>query len=348
MKTACFTGVRKVEIVDATRPRLERPEDVLLRIERVGVCGSDVHYYLDGRIGDQVVQFPATLGHECAGTVVEVGAAVASLRPGDRVAVDPAVSCGRCDQCRAGRVNTCRKLRFMGSPGELPGAAAECYVLPAANCFPIPATMSLDEAVLVEPLSIALYAAQMAGLHAEAKIAVLGAGPIGLGVLLCCKAVAPCTAYVTDLLDERLQVARSLGADWTGNARLEDARAAIAQREPQGLDFVFECAGDPACVDQGLELLAPGGTLLMVGISPGDRLSLDPHRMRRAELTIKAVRRQRHCVAAAIELLAQQRNAALPLVTHHFPLDQIGAAFELVAGYQDGVIKAVVDLDERP
>ena len=195
--------------------KLDAPDDVLLRVQRVGICGSDVHYYLDGRIGDKVLAYPATLGHECAGTVAETGRAVAGLRPGDRVAVDPAIACGRCDQCLAGRPNTCRNLQFLGSPGECRRATAEYIVVPAGNCFAIPEGMTLDEAVLVEPLSVGLHAVRLAGLaatlrrvretHSSSKasqrcvsrtprVAIFGAGPIGLGVLLCAKALGPCAA----------------------------------------------------------------------------------------------------------------------------------------------------------
>jgi L-iditol 2-dehydrogenase len=239
MQVAYFTGLRELEIREEDKPSLGREDEVLVRIERVGVCGSDVHYYAHGCIGDQRLTYPATLGHECAGTVAEVGTAVTGLGPGSRVAIDPAMICGECDQCRAGRVNTCRKLRFMGCPGEAPGAVAEYRVLPAANCIPIPEQMTLDEAVLVEPLSIALYATKLGEVYPAARIAVFGAGPIGLGVLLCCKAVAPCTVYVTDLLDERVEMARRLGADWAGNPRGDDVAAEIARHEPWGLDLAF-------------------------------------------------------------------------------------------------------------
>lgn len=344
MKVACFTALRRIELIDAPEPELQRPGDVLLRIERVGICGSDVHYYLDGRIGNQVLHYPATLGHECSGTVLETGAAVEKLKVGDRVAVDPAFSCGTCDQCLSGRAHTCRHLRFMGNPGEAPGAMAERCVVPAACCTAIPASMSLDEAMLVEPLSIGLHAVRLSQLAAGMKIAIFGAGPIGLSVLLSAKATSACTAVVTDLLDERLAVARRCGADTVDSARQSDAVAVIAHAEPQGLDLVFECSGDPVCVEQGQSLLRPGGALMLVGIPPVDAVTFDPHRMRRNELRFQAVRRQNDCVAPAIQLIADRRLDPSPLLTHRFPLGEISAAFELVAGYRDGVIKAVVDV----
>ncbi len=172
---------------------------------------------------------------------------------------------------------------------------------------------------------------------------MLGVGPIGLGVLLCLKAAGPCVAYATDLLSQRLAVARRCGADATFDAR-QDVVAELARREPQGLDCVFECSGDPACLDQGQQLLAPGGKLMMIGIPPDERVPLDPHRARRAELSLQAVRRQRDCVAPTISMIAQARLDPAPLVTHRFRLDEIGEALELAAAYRDGVIKALLDL----
>ena len=344
MKVAHFTGIRQLEICDLPEPRLERSDDVLVRIDRVGVCGSDVHYYVNGRIGEQTVTYPATLGHECAGTILETGTAVESFEPGMRVAIEPAIVCGTCDQCRAGRINTCRNIQFMGCPGEALGAVAERRVLPAANCFPIPDAMTLDQAVLIEPLSVGMYAVRLSEITDGMRAAILGAGPIGLSVLLCAKDAADCTLYMTDLLDERLAVARQCGADWTGNAKTGDVTAAILQREPTGLDLVFECTGDPAIIDHAQRLLTPGGTLMLIGIPPTPQVSFDSHVMRRQEFTFKNVRRQLGCVAPAIELIGQGRIDANPLLTHRFGLEQINAAFDLVAGYQDGVIKAVIEM----
>ncbi|HIQ21861.1 MAG TPA: hypothetical protein EYH34_11585 [Planctomycetes bacterium] len=343
MRIAYLTGIRQLELCEVAAP--EKPSDgVLVRMDRVGVCGSDVHYYLHGRIGNQVVEYPATVGHECSGTVLQVSPAVTHLRPGDRVAIDPAIVCGHCDQCRAGRVNTCRNIQFMGVPGQAPGAAVDYYVLPAENCFRLPDSLSLDIGALAEPLSIGLYAMQLGQVGQRSKLAVLGTGPIGLSVLLCAAAAGAQCCYATDLIDRRLEVARRCGAHWTGNPRSEDVVEVILAREPEGLDVVFECSGDPACMDQAQELLTPGGTLVIVGIPPTVQVSFDTHKMRVKELTFKACRRQRGCVGPAISLVEQGRIDPTPLLTHRFALDRIGEAFELVAGYRDGVIKAVLDL----
>ncbi len=344
MKAAYLTALRQITLRDDPPPAIGQPSHVLVRIDRLGVCGSDVHYYANGGIGTQRVEFPATLGHECAGTVVEVGAEATRLKPGDRVAIDPAFACGTCDQCQAGRQNTCRNLRFMGSPGQAPGAAAELAVVPAANCLPVPDNVSLDMAALAEPLSVGLHAVRLGEVYPAARIAILGSGPIGLSVLLCAKVQAPCIIYMTDLLEPRLELARRCGADLSVNATETDAVAAIARHEPFGLDLVFECSGDPACIDQAAALLTPGGTLVQVGIPTAPRIEIDPQAFRVKELSVRNVRRQKGCVAPVIRMMAEGHIDAAPLLTHHFPLVRIGDAFELVAGYCDGVVKAMVEL----
>jgi L-iditol 2-dehydrogenase len=344
MKVAHFTALRHIELADAPEPSIARSDDVLLAIDRVGVCGSDVHYYLDGRIGDQVLRYPATLGHECSGTVLAAGPAAGHLAVGDRVAIDPAFPCRECDQCRAGRFHTCRSLRFMGQPNQAPGALAERAVVPAGCCFKIPESVSLDEAMLAEPLSVALHATRLAQLADGMRIAILGTGPIGLSVMLCAKTNVNCIVAATDLLDERLAVAKRCGADVTVNARQADVAPECARAGLSEFDVVFECSGDPACVNQGLSLLSPGGAVILVGIPPTDSISFDPHVVRRNELRLQGVRRQNQCVEPVIELLADRRLDASPLVTHRFPIDRVSAAFEMVADYRDGVIKAVIDV----
>jgi L-iditol 2-dehydrogenase len=344
MRAAFLTGINKIAIREAPVPKLQGPRDVLLRIEAVGVCGSDVHYYRSGGIGAQAVEFPWPLGHECAGHVVEAGSEARHLKPGQRVAIDPLVSCGHCDQCRADRPHTCRDQSFLGCPGQRPGALAEYLVMPAECCYPVPDSMTSAQAVMVEPFSIALHAQRLARTRPGAKIAVLGSGPIGFCVLLALRVTHECTIYATDLVDDRLQAALRGGAGWAGNPRTANIVAAIAELEPDGLDFVFECAGEQETLDQGVELLKPAGALLILGIPEAQRVGFDIHTLRRKEIWIGNVRRQNQCIGRAIELIASGTADVDPLVTHHFPLAETQAAFQMVAGYRDGVIKAMVDL----
>jgi L-iditol 2-dehydrogenase len=346
MKAAFLTDLRRLELREAPEPRLQNPRDVLLRIETVGVCGSDLHYFRAGVIGAQVVKFPWVVGHECAGTVLEVGPEVQHLRPGQLVAVDPLVACGACDQCLAGRPHTCRRQRFLGCPGQMPGAMAKRLIMPAECCFPVPEGMTEVQATLVEPFSIGIYAQRMARFEDGAKIGILGSGPIGLCVLEACRAAGHATIYATDLVEERLAVASELGAQWTGNPRHGNIVSAISALEPCGLDFVFECAGQQETLDQALELLKPGGTLLIVGIPETSRVSFSIDLLRRKELRIDNVRRQNHCMAPAINMVAQGTVNLDPLATHHFPLAEAQAAFELVDAYRDGVLKAIVHVSD--
>ncbi len=344
MKTAFITGKQKIEVGEEPMPELGVATDVLLKVEIVGVCGSDIHYYKEGRIGKQIIKYPATIGHECAGTIVEVGAEVKNVALGQKVAVDPAITCGECDQCLAGRSHTCRNLKFMGNPGETHGVLCEYIVLPAKNCYPIPDSMTLDQAAFVEPLSIGYYAASLAGSVSGKTIVVLGSGPIGLSTLMSLRINNPAKIFVTDLFENRLKAARQCGADWTGIPTRQDVVSEILQQQPLGIDYVFECAGEHKTLDQAIAMLKPGGTLIIIGIPRGDRVNLSIDKMRRKELRLINVRRQNDCVDPAIDLIAHQKININPLITHHFSFDEIKKAFQLFAGYKDGVIKAVIHL----
>jgi len=341
MRAVFLTGIRGVEVRDVPSPRIERPTDVLLAVEVVGMCGSDMHYYKDGRIGSQVVEFPWIVGHECAGTVLEAGPE-AGLKVDGRVAVDPLVWCMECDQCRAGRYHTCRNQAFLGCPGQLAGSLAERLVMPAASCFPIPDGMTFERAALTEPFAIALHAAGLADIPAGGSAAILGAGPIGLCVLAALRAQLDVRAYVTELLEPRLALARRMGARAAFQAAGGAGALEIATAEPLGVDVVFECAGRQETLDEAVELLKPGGQLVLVGIPAGNRISLDMNLLRRKELRVQNVRRQNERVPQAIEMVHSGRVDLDPLVTHRFPLAEAAEAFELVADYRDGVVKAMV------
>lgn len=342
MKAAVLTGIRKIEIREVPKPPLVKNADVLLRVGATGLCGSDIHYYKEGRIGDQMVKFPFTVGHECAGIVEKVGSAVTRLKPGDRVAVDPAVVCGACDQCLSGRPNTCRKLLYLGTPGQLPGSLCELLVMPESNCFPLAENMTLAEGVLVEPLSIGIHSFRLVeGFHPK-KIAILGSGPIGLSVLLMARIYGVKKIYATDKIEERVLAARKAGAHWSGNPDREDIVAEIRGHEPDLLDAVYECCGDQSALDQAVELLKPGGRLMILGIPEEDRVSFDAHRIRRKEISIHNVRRQRNCIPEAIDLIASRKADVRFMATHEFKLKETAKAFDIVAGYREGVIKAMI------
>jgi L-iditol 2-dehydrogenase len=326
-------------------PEIIQPDDVRLKVSAVGVCGSDLHYYRTGRIGSQVLTDPWIMGHECTAVVESVGSGVQDLAPGDRVAVDPLIACGRCDQCTSGRVNTCREQRFLGCPNQQQGCMCELLVMPSVCCHRVPKQLSVGAAVMVEPFAIALHAQRLWGDPAGKTIGILGAGPVGLCVLGALRLAGAAATAVTDRLAYRLDLARSLGATSTHHTERSDAVREILAAHPSGLDAVFDCSGEQAALDQAVGLLAPGGTLVVVGIPEVDRVSFDINALRRKEIDIINVRRQNDQTARAIEILGSGQLDLDPVVTHDFGRSESGAAFDIVANYRDGVSKALIHFD---
>lgn len=342
MKAAFLTGMRKFEVREVPIPRIENGTDVLLRVGAVGLCGSDIQYYSTGRIGSDVVQYPFIVGHECVGEVEEAGSKVKRIQPGDRVVIDPAVTCGECDQCLQDRPNTCRSLRFMGCPGQLEGCLAEFVRVPESNCFPLEPNMKIERSILAEPLSIGIYSIRSLGAFQASTATILGSGPIGLSVAMAARDNGIPTIYMTDKIDARLEAAHKAGAFWTGNPDRSDIVKEIETLEPGGLDAVFECCGDQDALDQAVELLRPGGKLMIVGIPKTDRISFDAHKLRRKEISIQNVRRQKGCIPAATDLIKKLKADAGFMTTHIFNLEETQDAFQLVEHYDDGVIKAII------
>jgi len=344
MKTAVLTGPGRFEIRSAAVPGIVNGDDVLLRIALVGICGSDLHYFSSPRVGDLDLRYPVRIGHECAAVVEAVGPSVTRVKAGDRVSVEPAVSCGACDQCLAGRHNTCRNLKFLGSPGQLEGALAEFLVMPARNCYPLPGNMTLARGVIAEPLSIGLWAVEQAGEIKGRSVAILGSGPIGLSTALGARLKGARTVFMTEKIEARIIAAKKAGADRTGNPLREDIVAEIKRTELLGLDVVFECCGQQEASDQAVSLLKPGGTLVFVGIPLEERITFEISKLRRKEIRIQNVRRQNHCLGKAIDLIATGTLDVDFMATHTFSLDRVQDAFETVFKYRDGVIKALVSI----
>jgi len=338
-----LTGIRQMEMMEVPTPSILNDRDVLIRMKTLGVCGSDIHYYVSGKIGSQVVRYPFTVGHEGAGQVEAVGNGVSRLAPGDRIAIEPAMPCWECDQCKAGRPHTCRNLRFLGCPGQAEGSLSEFIVMPETSCFKIPDQMSYDEAAISEPLAIGVYAVKQSIPMKGAKAGILGFGPIGMSVLLPALAEGAAEVYVSDKIDERLKIARQNGAVQTANANEEDVVKKFTEKAPELLDVVFECCGQQEAFDQAMELLKPGGKLMVIGIPEFDRWSFASDVSRRKELCIQHVRRQNEAVQPALDMMAGREVSVSAMVTHRFDFQDTKQAFDLVAGYRDGVMKAMID-----
>jgi L-iditol 2-dehydrogenase len=345
MKAMMLTGIRQMEMKEVPDPLIQDAKDVRIRLITLGVCGSDIHYYVSGKIGSQVVQYPFTVGHECAGVVEAVGPGVTRVKPGDRIAIEPAMPCWECDQCRAGRPHTCRNLRFLGCPGQAEGSLSEYLVMPETSCYRIPDGMSCDEAAISEPLAIGLYAVRQSVPMNGARVGILGFGPIGMSVMLSARAMGATEIYVTDKIEERLAIARRSGARLTANPDRLDVVEEITKEVPQLLDVVFECCGQQDAVDNAVDLLTPGGKLMIIGIPEFDRWSFAVDDSRRKELCIQHVRRQNEAVQPALDMMADGKISVSRMVTHRFPFEHSREAFELVAGYHDGVMKAMIDFE---
>jgi len=342
MNAMVLTGIRQIEIREKPVPELVKPDEVLVRMKSAGICGSDIHYYREGKIGSQVVQYPFTVGHEGAGIVENTGSAVKRIKPGDRVAIDPAMPCYNCDQCRQKRFHTCRNIKFLGCPGQAEGCFSEFVVMPEKSCILIHNKMTFDQAALSEPLSIGMYAVHLARSVKGKKIGILGSGPIGISVMLSARASGCEKIYMTDKLDARLALASEMGATWTGNPDTSDIVEGILKNEPLRLDLIFECCGQQEAIDQAVSLLNPGGALLIVGIPSFDRWSFDVDDLRRKEITVKNVRRQNEMAEKTVEMITKGKIIPDRMLTHTYELERISEAFDLVDNYRDGVMKAMI------
>jgi L-iditol 2-dehydrogenase len=343
MKAMMLTGIRQIEMKEIPEPVLVNSTDVKIKMSVLGICGSDIHYYTQGHIGTQKVQYPFTVGHEGAGVVVEVGKSVKRVRPGDKIAIEPAMPCWECDQCLAGRHHTCRKLRFLGCPGQAEGCLMEYIVMPEKSCFPLSSNLTTVNGSISEPLAIGVYAEKMSGGTRGLNIGILGFGPIGMSVMLASKAHGVDKIFVTDLIEERLAIARKEGAAYGGNPLKENIIGKILDKAELGLDLVFECCGKQEAFDQAVDMLKPGGKLLIVGIPEFDRWSMDVEATRRREISLHFVRRQVDCVQDTLEMMENGSVNIENMVTHHFPFARTKEAFDLVADYRDGVMKAMID-----
>lgn len=345
MKAMMLTGIKEMEMKEVPKPMIENDTDVLIKMKTIGVCGSDVHYYTTGKIGSQVVKYPFPVGHEGAGEVAEVGKGVTRVKPGDRIAIEPAMPCFECDQCLEGRIHTCRNLRFLGCPGQAEGCLSEYIVMPETSCIPISDKLSYDQGAISEPLAIGVYAVQQSVPMNGKKVGVLGFGPIGMSVLLPALARGAEKVYVTDKIPERLDLARKAGAEWAGNPEKDDVVGEIIGKEPQMLDVVFECCGQQDAIENAVDLLKPGGKLMIIGIPEFDHWSFPVDKLRHKEITITNVRRQVDCVEPSLEMMENGTIDVSLMPTHRYKFEDTKEAFDLVTEYKDGVMKAMIDFD---
>ena len=361
MLAARLHGPRDMRIERVPHPGAPGPGEVLLRVTATGICGSDRHTYLDGRIGDTILQAPLVLGHEFAGVIEAVGSAALDgqgqpLRSGTRVAVDPAQPCHRCDLCERGHPNLCRRLHFCGLyPDD--GSLCEFMRLPARACFPVPDALNDIAALMLEPLGVALHATDLARIRVGDRVAILGAGPIGLLLLQTVKLAGAGEILIADPHPWRLQLAQKLGGIPFGGTRGACAESrsivAAAHHRTRGtaslqcpeVDIAIEAAWGGEAIGQAVELARLGGRVVLVGIPSEDNCQFRHSPARRKGLTIVFSRRMKHTYPRAIRLVESGAVDVKRLITHRFPLAKARRAFEIAAGYKDRVIKAVITED---
>lgn len=341
MKTAVMTDIRKVEIQRRPVPKPAAGE-VLVKIEYVGICGSDLHYYESGRIGNFIVQTPFVLGHEAGGTVVEVGAAVDDLKVGDRVALEPGKTCGKCEFCKQGKYNLCEDVVFFATP-PVDGVFQEYVAHEAGLCFKLPENVSTMEGALIEPLAVGMHAANTGEAHLGQTAVVTGGGCIGLVSMLSLKARGVSKVIVVDIMEKRLKKALELGADEVINAKETDAVQKIMElTDGRGFDLGIETAGSQITAAQLIQGAKKGSTIVFVGYSASGEMTLPMGMALDKELILKTIFRYRNIYPMAIDAVASGKIKIKDIVTDYFELDDIQNALDSCVDNKADIVKGVI------
>jgi L-iditol 2-dehydrogenase len=331
MKTVRLHGIGDLRIHEEPSPIVGDGEKSI-RVRAVGVCGSDLHWFSEGEIGDAKLERPLVLGHEFAGVTGD----------GQRVAIDPTIACGHCEYCEHGHPNLCENIIFAGHGGH-DGALREYASYPTRCLFPLPDTLSFADGAMLEPLGVAIHTVDLGKLKAGMTVGVFGCGPIGLLIIQMAKLSGAAIIIATDKLAHRVEAAKSFGANHAflaeNGQELELIRAATNER---GVDVVFEAAGVQDAVDASFAAVVPGGKVVLAGIPDNDKTSFSASTARRKGLTIKLVRRMKHTYPRAIELVSKGLVDVRSLVTHRFSLEQAAEAFR-VAQRREG-LKIIIEV----
>ncbi|KAL5746217.1 hypothetical protein ACOSP7_027363 [Xanthoceras sorbifolium] len=332
---AWLLGIKTLKLQPYHLPSLG-PQDVKVQIKALGICGSDVHHFKTMRCANFIVKKPMVIGHECAGIIEEVGSEVKSLQVGDRVALEPGISCGRCSHCKNGSYNLCPEMKFFGSP-PTNGSLAHKVVHPANLCFKLPDNVSLEEGAMCEPLSVGVHACRRANVGPETNVLIMGSGPIGLVTLLASRAFGAPKIAIADVDVQRLSIAKNLGADETiqVSTDIKDVAAEVIKIQNQmgsGIDVSFDCVGLEKTMSTALNATRSGGKVCLIGLAKSEMtISLTPAAAR--EVDVIGIFRYRNTWPLCLDLLRTGKINVKPLITHRFGFSQkdVEDAFETSA-----------------
>lgn len=346
MKVAVMNGVGKMGFVEKEIPKI-KDNEVLVKLEYVGICGSDLHFYEQGRIGNCIVEPPFVLGHEPGGVVVEVGNLVNNLKIGDRVALEPGKTCGHCEFCRDGKYNLCTDVIFFATP-PVDGVFQEYVAHEAALCYKLPENVSTLEGALIEPLAVGFHAANQGSAHAGQTAVVFGAGCIGLVCMMALKAKGVSKIIVVDIMEKRLKKALELGAtDVINGSEIDIISEILELTEGKGCDLAIETAGTELTTNQAIHAVKKGSNIVLVGYGKTGNMNVELSLALDKELTFKTVFRYRHIYPTAIDSVAKGEVDLKSIVTNIFEFDDIQNAMDSCINNKDNIVKSVVKITKE-
>jgi L-iditol 2-dehydrogenase len=344
MKAWVLHGIKDMRLETQKIPDLQ-PGEALVKIKSVGICGSDMHYFLDGKIGSFVVENPLILGHECSGEVVDIAENVKNVKIGDRVAIEAGKSCGDCWYCKNGRYNKCPDMQFMATP-PYDGCLVEYVAWPAKLLFQIPDSMSYEEGAMLEPYTCSIAAVRRSGVPLSSSCLVMGMGPIGLLVLESLKAAGVGDIICVDVLPYRLEKAKEMGATYVINALEEDVVGKVRELTGgRGVQYAYETAGTDKTYSQIAHCVADGGTITLSGLLVADGTPMPMSTIVINEINLIAVFRYCNVYEEAIAMVRNKRVDIMQVVTNRFAFDDSLVAFEFSANHKDDSLKTIIDFD---
>jgi L-iditol 2-dehydrogenase len=339
LKSAQLVAPRTLEVREMPAPPGPGPGEILVKLRAIGICGSDMHWYLDGSVYGTAAVYPQVLGHEPAGEIVAVGPHVTHLKPGDRVAIEPTISCGHCEWCLRGQHNNCAASSFLGSP-QAPGLLRELAVIPAHNATLVPESFSYTLASLIEPVAVIMHMLELIDIRAGQTVAVLGAGPIGLLAAAVARKAGASQVFMADKLPHRIRMAEQQGAI---AAPIDKFAQLVADHtRGRGVDLSIDAAGAAETINSALSVTTFSGTFVLIGIPVSTPVPVDLFSLQAKEIRFQPLKRSNHQAQPAIALLA---SGAIPesIVTHRVGIEQAPEAFQMLADYRDGVGKLAVE-----